>query len=101
MALAKIKTISDKLDMVQLEDNTNDKVLFVHKSQFPEGMKIVIGGTYSYRIYSTSDGRQTVHIYGRKRLPYSGLSIWTGSKGKATSNFNSISNRLRRLLSHH
>ena len=92
MAIAKIKTISEKLDVVQLIDDDNDRILYVSQSQFPEGTKIVVGGSYNYRVYSTVDGRQTVYIYGRKKLPYSGYSIWTG-KDKITSNINSISKR--------
>jgi hypothetical protein len=100
MAIAKIKTISEKLDTVQLIDNDNDRILYVSQSQFPSGTKIVVGGSYNYREYTTVDGRATVLIYGRKILSYSGFSIWTG-KGKTTSNINPISKRLRRILSRH
>ena len=100
MSIAKIKTVSEKLDVVQLIDDDNDRILYVSQSQFPEGTKIVVGGSYNYRMYSTVDGRQTVLIYGRKRVPYSNWSIWTG-RDKATSNINSISKRLRRVLRRH
>ena len=100
MAIAKVKSISEKLDTVQLEDDANDRILFVSKSQFPEGTNIVVGGSYNYRVYSTVDGRQTILVYGRKKLPYSGFSIWTG-RGKTTSNLNPISKRLRRILRRH
>ena len=100
MSIAVVKTVSEKLDVVQLIDDDNDRILYVSQSQFPEGTKIVDGGSYNYRKYTTVDGRATVLIYGRKKLPYSGYSIWTG-KGKATSNINPISKRLRRILSRH
>ena len=100
MSIAVVKTVSEKLDVVQLIDDDNDRILFVSQSQFPEGTKIVVGGSYNYRMYSTVDGRQTALIYGRKRVPYSNWSIWTG-RDKATSNINPISKRLRRILSRH
>lgn len=97
MAIAKVKSISEKLDIIQLIDNDNDRILYVSQSQFPEGTKIVVGGTYNYRKYTTVDGRATVLIYGRKKIPYSGFSIWTG-RDKATSNINPISKRLHKIL---